>query len=179
MFKNYYDGVGKEYINKNAKKLRNILEKDYYEMMLKYARKQLDFNSGIIVSCMYNDIKNIKRNIDLERLDNNTSNDNLYIEMVTQIIGIEVNIYELLKNNNIKPEENIVKNLELLFEVYKKNEFYRNALMFIYFVLYCQNGYQLRDQIMHGDLINQNNYGKELIMIYACMIVINFMVSHS
>ena len=51
--------------------------------------------------------------------------------------------------------------------------------MNIYYILYCKEGYQLRDEIMHGDIINQPNYVRELIMIYTCMIAINYMVSNA
>lgn len=176
-FKNYYDVKGKEYINKNAKKLINLLEKDYYENMLKYTKTEFNFKIGLIASVLYKDIEKIKHSIDLARLDENTKNDNLYIEMTTQIIGIEVNIYKLLKINDIKPEESIEKNLELLFERYIENKFYRNAIMNIYYILYCEQGEHLRSDIIHGNLLSQQNYVRELIMIYACMIVINFMVS--
>ena len=98
--------------------------------------------------------------------------------MVTQIIGIEINIYKLLEINSIEPTFDMEQNLEILFEIYIENNFYRNALMYIYYVLYCKLGYQLRDKIMHGDLIAKGSYVRELIMIYACMIIINFMISH-
>lgn len=178
-FKSYYDTKGKEYSIKNAKKLRNILEKDYYENMLKYTQTEFNFKIGLIASIIHKDIEKIKHNIDLARLDGNKKSNNLYIEMATQIIGIEVNIYKLLEINNILPKESIEENLALLFEKYNKNNFYRNAIMNIYYLLYCKRGYHLRNDIMHGDLLSKNNYTRELIIIYTCMIAINFMVSNA
>ena len=178
-FKDYYDTKGKEYTKKNSKKLRNILQKDYYENMLKYIKTEFNLKLGLIASIMYKDIKTLKSNIDLARLDNNIKFENLYVEMAIQIIGIEVNIYKLLKINNLEPDINIEKNLEKLFIRYSDNDFYRNAIMNIYYILYCNEGYQLRDEIMHGDIINQPNYVRELIMIYTCMIAINYMVSNA
>ena len=43
-------------------------------------------------------------------------------------------------------------------------------------MLYCKEGYQIRDKVMHGDLLNKSDYTKELIMIYICMIFINYIV---
>ncbi len=179
VFKHYFEARGREYTIKNSKNLRNILEKNYYEHMLKYTQKEFDIKIGLISSVMYKDIDKIKHNIDLARLDGNPKHDNLYVEMATQIIGIEVNIYKLLEFNNIKPKKNIEENLELLFEKYIENEFYRNAIMNIYYILYCNRGYSLRNDIMHGELLSKNDYIRELIMIYACMIAINFMITNA
>lgn len=178
-FKDYYDIKGREYTIGNASKLRNLLKKDYYEHMLEYVKEEFNLKIGFIASVLHNDIKHIKNSIDLARRGGNIKNDNLYVEMATQIIGIEVNIYKLMQINGIKPEKGIEKNLELLFQKYKENEFYRNAIMNIYYILYCEQGYHLRNEIMHGNLLGQQDCVGELILIYTCMVAINYMVSNA
>lgn len=178
-FKSYYDIKGRKYTLENSQKLRNSLQKDYYEHMLKYTKKEFDLKIGLIASVLYKDIKQIKNSIASSKLNNNIKNDNLYVEMATQIIGIEANIYKLMEINNIEPKRSIERNLELLFGMYSKNEFYRNAIMNIYYILYCENGYHLRNEIMHGNLLSQQDYTIELILIYTCMIAINYMVANA
>lgn len=176
IFKSYYDNKGITYTKENIKKLRNLLQKDYYENMLKYTKMDFQFTIGLIASILYKDINKIKNNIELSRIDNNIKSNNLYTEMIIQIIGIEVNIYKLLKINNIEPEISIEKNLELLFEKYIENDLYREAIMNIYYILYCRQGENIRNDIMHGNLLHKPNYVAELIMIYSCIIAINYIV---
>lgn len=176
LFKKYYDKEGLNFTKENSKKLRNILSKDYYEHMIEYTKTQFELKIGFLTSVIYDDFNTIKQNIDNSRLDGNSKNNNLYVEMITQIIGIEVNIYKLLNINNLKSESSIEKNLENLFEKYIEDDFCRNGIMNIYYMLYCKEGYQIRDKVMHGDLLNKVDYTKELIMIYICMIFINYIV---
>ena len=68
------------------------------------------------------------------------------------------------------------KNLENLFEKYINNDLVRNGIMNTYYILYCKEGYKLRNKVMHGDLLNKEDYTKELVLIYICMIFINYIV---
>ena len=176
VFKKYYDQKGLNFTKENSNNLRNILSKDYYENMIDYTRTEFEFKIGFLASILYDDFHTIKQKIDNSRLDGNTKNNNLYVEMVTQIIGIEVNIYKLLSINNLRVESSIEKNLENLFEKYIQDDFVRNGIMNIYYMLYCKEGYQIRDRVMHGDLLGKVDYTKELLMIYICMIFINYIV---
>ncbi|MCI8276585.1 MAG: hypothetical protein HFJ46_01405, partial [Clostridia bacterium] len=84
IFKKYFNNKGIEYINKNYKILRNVLERDYYEHMLKYTKKEFEFKIGLISEVLYIDIEKIKNDIYFARIGDKVLNNNLYIEMVTQ-----------------------------------------------------------------------------------------------
>lgn len=177
IFKRYYDNIGNEYIKNNYKKLNNKFYGSCYDNMCEYIKREINFKISLINTYINNnDISIIKNKINLNRLDSDFKIDNLYVEMATQIIGIEVNIYKILKQNNIEANLSIEKNIEYLFERYIDNNFCRNAIMYVYYILYCDKGYQLRNAIMHGNLLGKNNYADELIMIYSCVIAISTII---
>lgn len=175
IYKEYFDSIGKKYINNNYKKLLNILGKDYYETMLSYLKNNYSIQINLLASILMDSIADIKNNINSARLYKKICIDNLYEEMMAQIIGIESNIFKLSKDKKIR-SKNIESMLEKLFELYKNNDLYRNGIMYIYYILYCKDGFELRNKVAHGELLYKKNYTVELLMIYSCMIIINYIV---
>ena len=72
------------------------------------------------------------------------------------ILAIEVNINKILTKNSIKYSDNMILNLDLLFNKYIDNKTARNGIMYLYYCLYEHSGPNLRNKAMHGTLINEN-----------------------
>lgn len=176
VYKQYYDSVGEKYISNNYKKLMNILDKDYYEVMLTYLKSNYSIQINLLKLILKDNIINIKNSINKARLYSGEIRiDNLYEEMMAQIIGIEANIFKLAEKRNFETK-NIGKMLENLFEAYKNDDLYRNGIMYIYYVLYCKEGVELRNKVAHGELLSKDDFSGELLMIYSCVIIINYIV---
>ena len=174
-YKDFFDKEGKEYVQKNYKRLQNILNKDYYEIMLNDLKTKYTMKIDLLRIILKDHIMMLKEKISEARINKQIQINNLYEEMMTQIVGIEANVFKLAQNNNIKTN-NIKNMLENLFDLYKNNDLYRNGIMYIYYTLYCSKGFNLRNQIAHGELLRNSNYDKELLIIYSCLIIINYIV---
>ena len=175
-YKVYYDKIGKEYVIKNQSKLLNILDKNYFEVMLNYIKTTYMMQIGIIKELLNEqDMRKMKDDIYNSRIYKGHKIENLYIEMMTQIVGIEANIFKLAEQNGIK-NNNTENMLEDLFDLFKDNSIYRNGFMYIYYILYCKRGFELRNKVAHGEILWKDDYKEELLMIYSCMIIINYIV---
>ena len=175
IIKQYFDNVGKDYVIKHQSDLINVLSENYYEVMIKYIKRSYELQIGLLADILKDDINIIRKSMNDARINKKEMVDDIYVEMMTQIIGIEYNIGKLVEKNHVKAKS-ICKILEELFYIYKKNDLYRDGIMYIFFMLYCKEGYGYRNKIAHGEVLGQENYNRELLIIYSCVIIINYIV---
>ena len=81
--------------------------------------------------------------------------DNDYAIVVNNILAMELHIQELLKRNNLNIEQDDFTNLNNLFDCYD-NDYQKNGLMYLNYILYDKNGLNLRNKMLHGSLINSD-----------------------
>lgn len=167
-FKDYYDKIGYDYTEQN-KKLRNKLEKNYYEELLKYSRSIFIYTQNMIRGILTKDefdliIENLKQNISCDY-------NNVYAIVITNIIAIEFNIIKVLQKKSQEIFDYGYDNLNSLFNQYEDPE-HKDGLMYINYILYEQSGLNLRNDMVHGNNLNQN-LDVALITTFAALIYIN------
>ena len=153
-FERYYESIGEKYTNDNREKLMNIMGKGYYIEMLRNLSRTFMMHQSLTISILGEDrfyklINELKKD-----LDDKLCND--YEIVVANILAIEVNINKLLKNNSIEYTDNMILNLDLLFDKFIDNKIARNGIMYLYYSLYEHSGPNLRNKAMHGTLINDD-----------------------
>lgn len=153
-FEKYYERIGEEYTKKNYDKLLNKIGKGYYIEMLRDLSQTFNMHQSITLSILGEErfasiISELKKEIGNEK-------NNDYQSIVGNILAIEVNINKLLTKNNKKYTENMVSNLDVLFETYIDNKKARNGIMYLYYSLYEHTGLNLRNKAMHGTLFNED-----------------------
>ena len=153
-FERYYESIGKKYTNENREKLMNIMGKGYYIEMLRNLSRTFIMHQSLTISILGEDrfyklINELKKDLDVKLCND-------YEIVVANILAIEVNINKLLKNNSIKYTDNMILNLDLLFDKFIDNKIARNGIMYLYYSLYEHSGPNLRNKAMHGTLINDD-----------------------
>ena len=169
-FKKYYDKKGKEYISKHPD-LRNKLYSNYYEELLKYLSKTFTLQQVMLINTLgKDDFENIINELRIE-IAPDLNND--YAVVVNNILAIELNVRELLKRNNLEISKSGFDNLNNLFKYYNE-EYIKNGLMYINYVLYEKLGLNLRDDMLHGNLIN-SNLDIALLVSFSALIFISWL----
>lgn len=171
-FKIYYDMLGKKYIDSHQN-LLNKLQNDYYEEMLKHLSKTFYLHQSLLISMISKeDFKNI---IDNLKKEINYNFDNEYAVVVSNVLAIETNVIKLLRKNNMSISKDGFENLNNLFELYNGNIENADGLMYINYILYEKSGVNLRNNIMHGTLINEN-LTMPLMVSFSCLIFISWLL---
>ncbi len=153
-FEKYYEHLGEKYTKDNNDKLLNKMSKGYYIEMLRYLFRTFNMHQNITISVLGE--KRFAELIEDLKKDLNYNSDNNYEVIVGNILAIEVNINKILTKNSIKYSDNMILNLDLLFNKYIDNKMARNGIMYLYYCLYEHSGPNLRNKAMHGTLINEN-----------------------
>ena len=150
-FKRIFDQIGRNYTNAHPE-LLNKLDQNYYEELLKYLSKTFLMQQNLIITMLGE--KNL-RNI-VNELKNMISEDleDDYILIVQNILAIESNIIKLMDKLDVEHYEEGVENINQLVNVFEKDEQIVNGLMYLNYVLYEKSGLNLRNNAMHGTLIN-------------------------
>ena len=152
-FKKFFDKKGEIY-TKNHPNLMNKLYKDYYEELLKHLSTIFLMHQGFLISIIgkavfYEIIEKLKEEFHYDY-------NNQYAIIVRNILSIEQNIANLMKNINLKCSDKGFYNINKLVDEYMDNEEILNGLMYLNYILYEKSGLNLRNNIMHGTLINGN-----------------------
>lgn len=150
-FKKYFDEKGKEYTEKHPK-LMNKLYGNYYEELLRYLSKTFIMQQELILSMLgkvefKNTITKLKMSLGYEY-------NNEYAIVVNNILAIEQNISYILKEKGLEISLQGFENINNLFEVFKEDNSVINGLMYLNYTLYEKSGMNLRNNMMHGNLIN-------------------------
>ena len=172
-FKKVFDNIGKVY-TENHLDMRNILEKDYYEELLKYLSKTFLMQQQLLLLMLgeeefFNTINKLKKQIGYNY-------ENLYAMIANNIMAIEVNVIKFMKSKNIQNYEDGFLNINALFEIYKDDKQVANGLMYLNYVLYEKSGLNLRNDIAHGTLIN-TKLEIQLLVSFAGLIFISWLLN--
>lgn len=152
-FKKYFDTIGKEYTESHPD-LLNKLNSNYYEELLKHLSTTFNLHQSLLLSMIskqdFDDlIKQLKESIGY-------TFENQYAMVVSNILAIEVNVVKILEKYNVEVSKDGFTNLNNLFEICKDNEENVNGLMYLNYILYEKSGMNLRNNAMHGTLINES-----------------------
>lgn len=150
-FKKYFDEKGKEYTEKHPK-LKNKLYGNYYEELLRYLSKTFIMQQELILSMLgkvefKNAITKLKKSLGYEY-------NNEYAIVVNNILAIEQNISYISKEKGLEISLQGFENINNLFEVFKEDNSVLNGLMYLNYTLYEKSGMNLRNNMMHGNLIS-------------------------
>ena len=83
-------------------------------------------------------------------------------------------IIDVLKQKKINIDNDNEKNLIKLAKIYKDNKTAFNGLMYINYILYEESGLKIRNNIAHGNLIN-DNLDIELITTFSSIVLLKWL----
>lgn len=172
-FKSYFDELGKKYTEGN-KELVNKLGQDYYEELLRNLKNYFFTQQNLIISMIGKDnLSNIFKNLKM-RVNYDFNND--YASVVSNVLAIEANIIKIIENKRLEKTSDGFTNLNILFESCKENKNWINGLMYLNYTLYEKSGLNLRNNIMHGNLIN-TDLTIPLIVSFSGLIFTSWMLN--
>lgn len=150
-FKKYFDEKGDEYTRQHPN-LNNKLFKNYYEEVLRYLSKTFIMQQELILLILGEQefrkiINKLKKNMGYEY-------NNDYAIVVSNVLAIEQNISQIIEEMGLQNSKQGFENINILFDKFKDDEESLNGLMYLNYVLYEKSGMNLRNNIMHGNLIN-------------------------
>lgn len=130
----------------------NKLQGNYYEELLRYLSKTFITQQELLLSVLgekafKNIITKLKKSLGYEY-------NNEYAIVVNNILAIEQNISYITKEKGLEISLKGLENINNLFEVFKENNNVVNGLMYLNYTLYEKSGMNLRNNMMHGNLIN-------------------------
>jgi len=181
IFKDYYEIIGKGLENElsDKKELLNYFNENYYDTLIKYINLTRGASENFILSIINFDeyFKDLKSTID-KIIESDFENDVLYENYYAFISKIIIHIEQSLTNlyNQIKDTIKIRINepsflSELFFNC--KDLKIKNLIFYLYFNLYLKEGYNLRDNIFHGNLVfNDNKHN--VLRITSCLVSLSF-----
>ena len=149
-FKKFFDEKGKEYTEEHPK-LLNKLNKGYYEELLKYLSKTFIMQQELVLLMLGKDFRVVINRLK-EELGFKCSND--YATVVNNVLSIEKIIMQVAKKNGLAVSKDGFENINKLFEIYKTDNDMVNGLMYLNYTLYEKSGMNLRNNVMHGTIIN-------------------------
>lgn len=171
-FKKYYDQKGKEYTI-NHPKLMNKLSQNFYEELLRYLSKTFLMQQHLTLSVLgHDDFRKIINELK-ESISYDVNND--YSIIVSNILAIETDVLKLLQRNNIEVSSDGFNNLNNLFEKYK-DEDKKDGLMYLNYILYEKSGLNLRNNMMHGTMIN-SNLDVALLVSFSGLIFVSWLLN--
>ena len=169
-FKEYYDEKGKEYTETHHG-LQNILDKDYYNQLLKYLKRSFLTEQHFIIS--FFDIVEGKESLIQKLISKGSYNTkNRYIILAKNVLQIEHSVIEIMKKKGINYTKSGFNNLNSLARDYFDNEIYFNGLMYINYILYEKDGLNIRNNISHGNYFKKQ-INIELLTTFCAMTFIN------
>ena len=172
-FKSYFDELGKKYTEGN-KELVNKLGQDYYEELLRNLKNYFFTQQNLIISMIGKDnLSNIFKNL---KMGVNYDFNNDYASVVSNVLAIEANIIKIIENKRLEKTSDGFTNLNILFESCKENKNWINGLMYLNYTLYEKSGLNLRNNIMHGNLIN-TDLTIPLIVSFSGLIFTSWMLN--
>lgn len=170
-FKKYFDCIGSDY-TKTHPKLLNKLHENYYEEMLRYMSTTFQLHQNLLLSMLYEEEFN-SMIFELKELVGYNF-ENYYAMIASNILAIEVNVIKILEKNNLPVVDDGFDNLNELFEFYKGDIDKVNGLMYLNYILYEKSGLNLRNNVMHGTLFNEN-LNIPLIVSFSGLIFISWL----
>lgn len=172
-FKKYFDEKGIEYTETHPK-LLNKLSSNFYEELLKYLSTTFQLHQNILISTISkSDFKSIIKELK-ESIGYDFNNE--YAIVVSNILSIEVNVIKILERNNLAVCKDGFTNLNNLFELYKDDESKVDGIMYLNYILYEKSGLNLRNNIMHGTLINEQLV-TSLVVTFSGLIFISWLLN--
>lgn len=169
-FKKYFDEKGKEYTQQHPE-LLNKLSYDYYEEYLRYLSKTFSMQQGFIITILGEEFRNV-----ILKLKNGLEYDcdNEYAIVINNILNIEKNIASILRTKNLAVSEDGFKNINSLLEMFKEDKESVNGLMYLNYILYEKSGVNLRNNMMHGNLIN-TDMSMPLLVSFSGLIFVSWL----
>lgn len=170
-FKKYFDNKGREYTEKHPN-LKNKLYENYYEELLRYLSKTFIMQQELILFMLgkvefKNTIKKLQKSLGYEY-------NNEYAIVVNNILAIEQNISYISKENGLEISLQGFENINNLFEVFKDDNSILNGLMYLNYTLYEKSGMNLRNEMMHGNLIN-TDLSVPLLVSFSGLIFVSWL----
>ena len=152
----------------------NILSKDYYEELLRYLSKTFMMQQYLIISIIGKE----DFRIIIERLKENVNYDyyNDYAIVVNNILAIEYNIVTFMKKHNIEDKKDGYENINNLVNYFKEDNDVINGLMYLNYILYEKSGLNLRNNAVHGTLIN-NRLDISLMVTFSGLIFVSWLLN--
>lgn len=150
-FKKYFDEKGKDY-TKQHPELLNKLSDNYYEEILRYLSKRFPIQQELLAACLGGETFEKVINDLKDMLKYNCSN--AYAVVVRNILTIESNVIIILKKTGVASFEDGFDNINMMFKLFNDDTEMVDGLMYLNYVLYEKSGMNLRNDIMHGNLIN-------------------------
>lgn len=177
LFSRFYNELGIKTQNELGE-LLNYFTGDFYLLMLTHLHSERTLSAQIIrihnkdlidnelISFIINDYFGIKK------YDVTTP----YILCVFMIINIEKGIYELIElyGGKFIPKK-MEENLYWLFSISNNQEF-QNMIMNVYYVLYAEYGMELRNNFMHGNIVNKNDLMIEVMYIFSSLLMLEALI---
>ena len=105
---------------------------------------------------------------------NGTNLTNYYSLVAHNVIEIQLMIISILEKKGLEIEESSENNIVNLAQYYEDKEMIFNGLMYIYYILYEESGLKIRNNIAHGNLINEN-LDIELITTFSAKIFLTWL----
>lgn len=171
-FKEYFDKIGCKYTNEHPD-LTNKLYSNYYEELLKYMSTTFNLHQSLLLWMItkqdFDDlIKDLKESIGY-------TFENKYAMIVSNILAIEVNVIKILEKYEIEISKDGFTNLNKLFKLCQTDEENINGIMYLNYILYEKSGMNLRNNVMHGTLINES-LEIPLIVSFSGLIFISWLL---
>ncbi len=138
-------------------------------IMRKIINKKIPFQDGISFIFMLDKDEEILKHIDKKY---NGAYINDYVFIAERIIEIEIVIDEIVLN--LHPDyvdKPMSDKVLLLFKKYHDDSYLKNLLFTIYVYIYDENGYNLRNRVMHGNAL-KDDIKKNKITVYGLVILV-------
>lgn len=171
-FKRYYDEIGREYTLSHPK-LLNKLSSNFYEELLRYVSKAFMMHQSFNLSLLgYDNFRKIISQLK-EKISHKIDND--YAVVVGNILAIETNVAKILELNNIEVSLDGYNNINALFDLYNEKD-KKDGIMYLNYILYEKTGLNLRNNMMHGVMIN-SDLNVALLVSFSGLIFISWLLN--
>lgn len=170
----YINNFGKQYAEEN----KIILRESPYEILMNYEMNSFNFVQTIVFKQFTKEEFDLKMKALQDNLNVNFKND--YVFIASLILAVEYSTIKVLQKLELSFKYNEgYQNICKLFEYIVNNvddekirTFSINGLFYCIYVLYDKRGYNLRNNIMHGNLIGKD-IKLELLMTNVCLIILS------
>ena len=99
-----------------------------------------------------------------------------YAIVVNNILAIEYNIVTFMKKHNIEDKKDGYENINNLVNYFKEDNDVINGLMYLNYILYEKSGLNLRNNAVHGTLIN-NKLDISLMVTFSGLIFVSWLLN--
>lgn len=177
VFSEYFERKGKKLTSELRDKLRNTVNEGFYKTMVKYESLSYSATLSIIANILKDDsiwLKNEYRTL-LGLTDPVYEND--YLLICKNVISIEYYLYKIAQKKGFDPRKGAINTLSELFREFESNDEYRNGFLFVNFILYDENGLNLRNKLLHGTELSSTSLVTQIVLVFACVIYLNYFIS--